>query len=135
MVKLNRRRVILVLTFLMMRRIRRRNKRTRREWVNTYLQNRDAYGASNVVISGLIENDNLNYSVLRKLRVDLQTLDLLFRKLDEQEPAEQLTSRNPIDLRTKLIVTLGFLSSDESFADLKSKLTPKFQRNQNFLSF
>lgn len=95
---------------------REKSKRKRRCWVKPWIMNRVKYGASDILLRELAEEDTAAYrNIMRMSKEKFQELLLMVEPLITKEDT---CMRAAISARTKLEITLRFLASGDSYHSL-----------------
>ncbi|XP_030758575.1 putative nuclease HARBI1 isoform X2 [Sitophilus oryzae] len=95
---------------------RRRYRKKRTIWVRKWIQNRSRYGATNTLLKELREGDEAFYKNF--LRLSSNDFDYLLEKITPLIQKKDTFMRKAITLAERLVVTLRYLATGDSFQSL-----------------
>lgn len=98
-------------------RLNQKKRKARRMWVRNWISKRDTYGASNILLRQLKDEDPVAYRNV--LRISSEQFNSLLQMVEETIRKKNTKMRMAIPTATKLEITLRFLATGDSFKSLE----------------
>lgn len=110
--------IVLLLAAECVGKIIRPKRKRRRIWVKDWISRRENYGASSCLLKEMRQEDIGGYR--NHLRMLPEKFDELLAKIEDKIKKKDTHMRNSIPARTKLEITLRFLSTGDSYVSLEA---------------